>query len=498
MFFAGVSFAQETDVVLSPYNKWNEAAYYRDNSLQHTAFHYHLYIDTSVQRSEGSVWKRKIFNEHLLTFGQDEFHLFVDFLPDFQIGTSSGRKGSNRFWNNTRGFRISGNVGKKIYFESEDYEIQESLPGYVDSSARKLTVVPRLGNHHKITDNGVYDLNYASARLVYMPTNAVQFELGYGKNFIGDGYRSMLLSDWSFNYPYLRATLQTKAIEYSVMWSQYVNPGNAISTNDISYPRKWGQTFYIDWHFAKHGNVGLMESIVWPDQTADGEKDIAATMFSPVIFLHGTHSPSGIENYTLTGLNAKYEILPQTFLYGQLAYSNFLRSNWKQKYAFQLGLRSADIFQVKGLSFIGEFDRAKPYMYAGNAEGIDYSHYNQTLADPFGNNFKEAVAVVNYRIKKWTFRGEALYSSYFRNSAITPAYLNAGGSIFGALPGTPGIKTKLHYGDLRAGYLLNPKINLRIEGGITVRKSSDVNGSFKDNIFVLGLRSSFRDLIEDF
>ena len=46
----------------------------------------------------------------------------------------------------------------------------------------------------------------ASGYISFMPHRAVNLQFGTGKHFIGEGYRSLLLSDNSFNYPYLRAT----------------------------------------------------------------------------------------------------------------------------------------------------------------------------------------------------------------------------------------------------------------------------------------------------
>ena len=502
-FALEATFAQSGSVPLAPYSRWNEAQYYQAD-LPHTAFRYHLYNDTLPQRGKGCLIKRKIMDEHLLNFNHDNFNLYVDFLPDFQIGVDKGSNKHVTLWEDTRGFKVSGNVGKKLYFETEVYETQEKLPFYVDSAAAKIGSVPRyIGNYHPgANTTSTLDINYSSARIVYIPTDFLQFELGYGRNFIGDGYRSLLLSDWAFNYPYLRATGQFGQFEYSAMWSQYLNPQDTGSTAQYGItPRKWAQTFYLDWHFAKKGNVGLMESVVWADASANGSRDIAPTLFSPIIFLHGTHTPSGIDNYTLTGLNAKYEFARRTFVYGQFAYSNFLRSDWTKRYAFQLGLRSASVFGVKGLNFVGEYNMAKAYMYAGNAYGINYAQYNQPLADPYGANFKEVVGVLNYQIKRWWFRLEGIYSSYMNDANIDE---DCGSNILLPLPTSEqaaggGVRTHVGYGNLRVAFMLNPKINLRIEGGVTLRRQSDVMGnSTHDNVFELGLRASFRDLIEDF
>ena len=63
----------------------------------------------------------------------------------------------------------------------------------------------------------------ASGSLVYTPKKWLSFQAGHGKNFIGDGYRSLLLSDNAFNYPYLRTTFTFGKLQYNVMYASFQN-----------------------------------------------------------------------------------------------------------------------------------------------------------------------------------------------------------------------------------------------------------------------------------
>jgi hypothetical protein len=107
--------------------------------------------------------------------------------------------------------------------------------------------------------------------------------------------------------------------------------------------------------------------------------------------------------------------------------------------------------------------------------------------------------VLNYQIKRWWFRAEGIYSNYMRDASADE---NCGANILLPLPAQAadnGVKTHVYYGNLRVAYMLNPKINLRIEGGATLRRETDALGNFwHDSMFEIGLRASFRDLMEDF
>ena len=158
--------AQDRNVLLQPYNSWNiQKLYNGDNP--HTAFKPFLDIDTGYVKGTGSWVKRKLLDEHLLFLEKDGIHITADFIPDFQVGTSS-RRPSKTPWTNTRAARISGNIGTKVYFEAEDFENQARFPGYVDSYIRKTRVIPGSQKYRRNNKNSPYDFNHATARLIYM------------------------------------------------------------------------------------------------------------------------------------------------------------------------------------------------------------------------------------------------------------------------------------------------------------------------------------------
>jgi len=62
-----------------------------------------------------------------------------------------------------------------------------------------------------------------------------------------------------------------------------------------------------------------------------------------------------------------------------------------------------------------------------------------------------------------------------------------------------GIKTNLYFAEAKASYLLNPKFNLRLElGGVYRRESSENMLSKNTSLITFGLRSTFRNLYQDF
>jgi len=136
------------------------------------------------------------------------------------------------------------------------------------------------------------------------PINIYFFDLGYNNNFIGDGNRSLILSDFATNYPYLRSAITFGKFQYSLMWARYTSDRRD-SIYSLGYPRKWSQTFVIDWKATKNFTVSLIESVMWPNRDTGVSGKFNANILSPVIFLHGSTAPGGYANNELLGVNLK-------------------------------------------------------------------------------------------------------------------------------------------------------------------------------------------------
>jgi hypothetical protein len=125
------------------------------------------------------------------------------------------------------------------------------------------------------------------------------------------------------------------------------------------------------------------------------------------------------------------------------------------------------------------------------------------LAHTWGGNFREFVGIMNYTWERFDFRGQLTFGNYGLDGPgedfgknIFLSYFDRE-SDFGNHIGQ-GIFTNLYYGDFRASYVFNPKYNLRIEAGLTLRREKNDLYDDKSTIISLGLRSSFRNLYYDF
>ncbi len=509
-----VAEAQTGDVLLKPYNNTDEQKLYNFDTTMHTAWKPVLYTDSLLPIINEPWFKRKFFQEHLVQVQTPGFNLYGDIIVDEYIG-KSGRYNkkvgaldinSTMPGMNTRGVELSGNIGNKVYFETNFYENQGKYGGYIDSFAREYNVLPGIGPWKPYGTTGGFDFSTSTGRIIYMPSKHFLLDLGNSKNFIGDGYRSLLLSQNSTIYPYFRVAATFGKFQYSVMWSQYIDTVDVKQNNNLGYLRKWGQTYFIDWSPTKAFSLGLFESVIWPGQIDNDrtKTDLSPWLLSPVIFAHGRTTPSGVRNFDMLGLNSKLWFFDRSYFYGQLVVNQLgAFSSAQNRTGYQLGVRSGDIFEIPGLNVLAEFNTVRPYTYAGASSDVNYSNANQALAHPLGANFAEGLAVVTYAYNRWRFRFEGFVANYGADTGQA----NYGQNILAHLPiKSPsgdvkqgqGVAATIDYADLKLSYILNPKTNLRLETGFTYRHESSSVFDYQDKIFYIGIRMTFRSLQYDF
>lgn len=477
-----------------------------DTLIQHTA---DSILSFGVDTNRKTFIGRKLFNEHLVDIRKEDYTAYLDFLPDFAVGQADGKT----TWLNTRGYQIGGTIGKNFYFYTSGYENQAKLPAYYDSYVNATRVVPGQ-SYDRSFAQPTKDWSYVSALISYTPVKYLNITIGQDKNFIGDGYRSMLLSDYTSNYPFLKLTATLGNVRYMAMWAALQEP-NARKVNgsyDVGNRKKGGVFHYLDWNVSNRLSVGFFDAIVWSQYDDNGNKrGFDWGYANPIVFLRPLEAFSGSPDNAVLGLTAKYEVLNRNAIYGQFMLDEFQAKEFfsksgsnRNKWGAQIGLRGADLFKISRLNYLIEYNLARPYTYSSRTPILSYSHYSEPLAHPFGGNFKEALGILSYSWRRFDVQSKLTVARYGLDPDVTTNY---GKDVFRPYPqatvvqGTEigqGIRTKLVFFDTRISYLINPKYNLRFELGSVSRTEKNASVNDKTNWLRFGLRSSFRNLYHDF
>ncbi len=433
--------------------------------------------------------------------------------PLFDLELSYDPSKKQQYYRNTRGVLIYGDFGQKFSFYTGFYENQASFPGYINTFIDSNLVVPGQGLTKSFKGDKGQDFGLPFGSVCYNPSRYLTLQFGQDKNFIGNGYRSLLRSDNSMNNPFLKLQTSFWHVKYMVLYEQFMDVhAKQITILGKGYPKKYSTTHYLSWKVSKSFEFGLFESIIWQAADSSGVRGFDWTYLNPVIFLRPTEFYNGSADNALMGINLKYQVLRNMYAYGQIILDDLKfdelkkkKSTYPQKYGFQLGARYFDIAKIKGLAVQGEFNYVMPYTYSHRLPLQNYSHYNQSLAHPQNANFIEWIGIIDYNRKRWSFSNRLVYCTY---GADKTAATNYGQNIFADINKYPnyyqgnqivqGYKNTLIYNTLTAAYIINPKVNMRLEASFTYRSQKNIDDNIVDKLIGFSFKTALFNKYYDF
>ncbi|HKR03219.1 MAG TPA: hypothetical protein VJY62_01180 [Bacteroidia bacterium] len=458
---------------------------------------------------------RKLRKEHLFHVKGEDYNFYLDPLFE-QKGSYSNNRIDKFTYVNTRGAKISGNIGERFSFSTDFYESQSRFPDYIDSSIRTTKVVPGGARIKKLY--GSFDYNIASGTISYSLKKYFNVQFGHDKVFIGDGYRSLLLSDNAFNYPFLKITTTIWKVQYTNLYCVFqdllIPPPPGYPPEDFSFRKKYGSFHFLDLNIGKRASVGILEAIIWKSDSVRA-KSFDINYINPFIFFRPVEFSLGSADNAMIGFNIKYKINNSNLLYIQFMLDEFkiseVRSGrgwWANKQAVQFGLKSYNVFAIKNLHLLTEFNFVRPYTYQHRSSLTAYGHYNESITHPLGANFYESVSKLNYKYKNFFTAAEVMYAVVgYDLKDSSDANINYGQNIFASYNTHPneygnrvgqGLKTKQLYIDFKIGYLVNPKTNLVIECGATSRTAKNNYGNHQTTFVYFGIRTNLTNRYYDF
>jgi hypothetical protein len=458
---------------------------------------------------------RKPFLKHLYKKKSD--FLYAD-IPDFDLHVSpvlyvGGGKDSRTeetLFINTRGVEVRGMIDRKLGFYTYLSENQTQLPLYVsetvqnDTSLSFYPVIPHEGFWKDFKENQGYDFFQARGYITFEATRHINLQFGHDRFNIGNGYRSLIYSDYAPPAWFLKGNLKIWKLNYFYLLNQFTADvsGNSGGLTSVSggYPQKFMALHHISINIGKKFNLGLFESVVF---NSDGSGDFRIDYLNPVIFYRAIEQQNGSSDNVLLGLDFKWNAIQKIQVYGQLVLDEFLLENikegngwWANKWGVQFGAKYVDAFGVPNLDFQVETNIVRPYTYSHSTKYGSYSNYNQAVAHPLGANFSEYIGIMRYQpFPRLNITGKLIY---FNKGRDTDDY-NFGGDIlknnryrktYSSDPNfgntlSQGVTNTVLYGSLLTSYQV--KHNLFIDATLLLRKSESDVPVFDTNSIVTSL-----------
>lgn len=345
---------------------------------------------------------------------------------------------------NTRGVQIEGTIDQRLGFYAFLADNQEGVPQYVRNRVERDTIVPHEGyfKPFKVAQLGQgsqYDFFSARGYVTYAATKHINVQLGHDRNFIGNGYRSLILSDYSAPYFFLKLNTRVWKFNYQNLFAELAaQKRNA----DQVYPKKYLALHHLSLDVTSNFNIGVFESVV----AGSASNRFELQYLNPIIFYRAIEQNVGSPDNAMLGLDFKWNILHTAQLYGQVVLDEFKLSEirarngwWSNKQAVQLGAKYIDVAGIRNLDLQLEFNYIRPYTYQHETYYTAYTNYQQPLAHPMGANLTEVLGVLSYQPLP---RLNLIAKAFYTEQGLDFGYDAAGnvittGPISLSAPGTP-------------------------------------------------------------
>jgi len=405
---------------------------------------------------------------------------------------------SQTLFQNRKGIEVRASIKDRIGIYSTFTDNQERGPLYHQRYVARNEAIPNGPTYYKTFKpekaGAAHDFILANAYVdAEVIENTLNVSFGHNRFHMGDGYRSMFLSDMGSNYLFFKINTKFWKVNYQNLFMELTPQFNR--GFDGLLPKKYAAMHHLSMNVTNWLNIGLFEATVF------GREDHFEFQYmNPVILYRYVEQSIGSPDNAMLGMNFKINPNIKALFYGQLLLDEFNFSEiasgtgwWANKIATQLGTKVVDPFGVNNLMVQLEYNRVRPFMYSYNNGTSDYSHNNQALAHPYGSNFSEFVLNVNYKPRKnIQINLEAFYNKQGRDDSDSVSY---GGDIFKSsrvrnssygINMYNGFVSNVFYGNLNASYEIKPNIYFDLGGGIRTEKASTSFNPTDNSAFIYG------------
>lgn len=336
-------------------------------------------------------------------FNKKDFYFKINPLLRGTVGLD--QEEDDFLFDNVRGVALRGGVDQKVFFYTEILESQTRFQTYVNKRVERDFAVPGASLYKNydsavIDSEGAYDYLDAQGYFGFNISKHVGVQLGHGANFIGNGYRSLFLSNFAANYFYLKLNTRVWRFHFQNIFAE-LNAGTGRGGEDDELiPKKYFAAHYLNVRITNNLQIGLFESVVFSRQN-----HFELQYLNPVILYRSVEHLLGSPDNVLIGMDIKWNLLNRFQLYGQLIFDEIVFNElvverngwWANKYGIQAGLKYIDVFGIDHLDGQLEYNTVRPYTYTHGDSLANYTHYNQPLAHPIGANFREVIAKLRYQ-----------------------------------------------------------------------------------------------------
>ncbi len=433
------------------------------------------------------IWRnleKKVYYEDFYSVEHEDFSIYFNYILNLSLGFDRNRIEGHKTFLNTRGFIVEGRLGKKFSFQTIFMEQQAYFPKYqsvyFNNKGSSLGLVM-----HRGYKNFGFDFPFAVGEISYNLNKFFNISAGHGSHFFGEGYRSMLLSDHTVPYGYLRLETNFWKLRYINLYALLNDINPATSLNGI-YAKKFASIHYLDISLSKRWNFSIFESYI-TGQSLTTSSAIDINFLNPIIFYRALEANRGFElGNAMVGLSMSYQINDNLKIYSQLAIDDFMFTGLKEisqghrdnYHSWQIGSKYFSAIGVNKFTALIEVNSARPFMYSHRGTLTNYESQGLPLAHPWETNFRELVILFFYKRGRWEFLNKVNIGKRGMDTSL----VNMGNDIrrsyedredfeLGYFTGGP-VSRDIFYLTNSISYVINPITNMRLELKYIYRKEN--------------------------
>lgn len=461
----------------------SEQDYFNLAYLQNDNFEYSSSENTL---SKKRVWKTGLYKHKAAMYDVliPDFKLVVNPIAYQKLEYDNSQAAMS--YVNTRGLEVRGQIGKSLSFYTQICDEIQTLNSWNRTFYDKFNVIPGKPVLHTL-DGKSFNYYLASGYISYQAGKYFDIQAGHGKNFFGNGYRSLLMSDFSANLLFLRVNTHIWKIHYSNIWGQLLDYQRP--TESLLPKRHYFSTSHLSMNITKRLNIGLFQTISFQRDSGYASGGFDMQYANPIILYKPIENGLNSPDKAILGMDWKYNFAKHFSAYGQIVISEFNvkelfggRNWWGNKTAVQVGLKYIDVAGIRNLDLQLEYNRVRPYMYTSFSALNAYVNYNQNMAHPLGANFHESIAIIRYQpADKISITTKLMMTTYGKDtnnsnwgSDIRLSYDSREREYGNVI--AQGVSTNLYVGEVIASYMF--RHNMFIDLQVTYRKTTSALSIF--------------------
>ena len=484
----------------------NDVSLKYENQVYNKQDNFHTAIKPYNNSEIKNYWKirNQYKNKSLLYFG--DTIQYINFSPI--LNTNILYDGKETYLNLGIGLNINTQIFKKLSLSINLAQNKIEYPNFINLKDR---FTPHYGQY--ITNQNNVNYFYMRGYISYSPSKYFNFQFGKDKNFWGDGYRSLLLSDNSDAYWFLKGSVNIWKIKYTILYSglqdidsKYDDLTQASVNHFLN--DKYSTTHFLSWNVGKRVNFNLFETVIWHGKDSVGQRNFDVNYLNPIIFFRPVEFSIGSPDNVIMGGGYKVKIGKSNHFYGQFILDEFklkeikAKNGWKgNKYGVQLGFKTYNLFNINNLYWLIEYNKVRPFTYSHWSSLENWGNMYQPMAHPLGANFTEQISILKYPYKKFIFKLKVIFSQHGENTSYLYYYKNInsntnyGGDIYVSYNDrineygntqNQGYLQKLSLFNLSASYLIVSDWNLYFNIGFINRNINHNN----NNLIYFGIKTN--------